>query len=169
VCAHPQRQALDAAVVAGEGFRGIARRFAVSPDAVERHAARHLPAALARSQAAREDARSETLAAILREHRDRTEVLYGEALAVLIRAKRTRDGELALDAIRTASTALREVRGMLELAAKVADTLYLTREQAERLVALLTEAVRRHVHDPAVREAISEGLRAACCGIVKAA
>ena len=36
-CAHAQRKDIDAAVVAGEAKRGIARRFGLSPDAVERH------------------------------------------------------------------------------------------------------------------------------------
>lgn len=50
ICTHPERVAIDHALVAGEPYRGIARRFAVSDDAVERHAAHHLPALLTKAQ-----------------------------------------------------------------------------------------------------------------------
>jgi hypothetical protein len=45
ICTHPEVQAMDQALQAGERFAGVARRFAVSEDALGRHA-RHTPARL---------------------------------------------------------------------------------------------------------------------------
>lgn len=50
ICDHPQRQAIDTAIVSGTAFRGIARRFAASEDAIQRHAAHHLRDLLAQVQ-----------------------------------------------------------------------------------------------------------------------
>lgn len=44
VCAHPERRAIDAAVVAGAANRAIARQYRVSKDAVARHADGHVAA-----------------------------------------------------------------------------------------------------------------------------
>ena len=44
VCTHPERVAIDQALVGGEPNRAIARRMALSKDAVARHRASHLPA-----------------------------------------------------------------------------------------------------------------------------
>jgi hypothetical protein len=48
-CHHVDRQEIESAIASGETFRGIARRYGLTPDAVERHAARHLPVDVARS------------------------------------------------------------------------------------------------------------------------
>lgn len=48
-CHHVDRQGIESAIASGETFRGIARRYGLTPDAVERHAARHLPVDVARS------------------------------------------------------------------------------------------------------------------------
>jgi hypothetical protein len=50
LCSRADRPEIDAAIVAAESKRGIARRFALSPDAVERHAKAHLPAAIVKRQ-----------------------------------------------------------------------------------------------------------------------
>lgn len=51
VCSRPDRPEIDAAIVTAESKRGIARRFAVSPDAVERHARAHVGRSLVRAAA----------------------------------------------------------------------------------------------------------------------
>ena len=53
VCSHPERKAIDKAIVAGDPYRGIAQRFAASPDAVLRHKA-HVLATLAKATSAAE-------------------------------------------------------------------------------------------------------------------
>ena len=54
VCACADLEAINKAIVCRESKRGIARRFGVSPDAVERHAADHLPKTLQKAAETRE-------------------------------------------------------------------------------------------------------------------
>jgi hypothetical protein len=49
VCQHPERPAIEGAVVAGESAAAIAAKYRVSDDAISRHSAAHLPATLARA------------------------------------------------------------------------------------------------------------------------
>ncbi len=50
VCDHPECTAIDKALVAGEANRIVAKRFASSPAAVQRHRANHLPEVLAEAK-----------------------------------------------------------------------------------------------------------------------
>jgi hypothetical protein len=109
VCAHPARLEIDATLAAGEAFRGIARRFAVSPDAVERHAKAHLPAAMTRASEAAAVAHGDDLLAQVRE-------LQGRALGILDKAEGCGKLTAALGAIR-------EARGCIELLGKLAGAL----------------------------------------------
>jgi hypothetical protein len=45
VCALDALPEIDAALLRGEGFVALSRRYAVTPDAVERHYAKHMPVA----------------------------------------------------------------------------------------------------------------------------
>jgi hypothetical protein len=56
ICAHPQLEAIDRAIVEGAANRRIAAQYAVSEQAVRRHKAEHLPAKLVMAQEA-EDVR----------------------------------------------------------------------------------------------------------------
>ncbi len=56
ICQHPQREALDRALVGGAALSETAALFRVSNDAVSRHKANHLPAKLVLAQEA-EDVR----------------------------------------------------------------------------------------------------------------
>ncbi len=56
ICQHPQREALDRALVGGAALSETAALFRVSSDAVSRHKANHLPAKLVLAQEA-EDVR----------------------------------------------------------------------------------------------------------------
>ena len=46
VCTHPQRAAIDKALVAGESGRAVSAKWGVSPDSAKRHKAAHLPVQL---------------------------------------------------------------------------------------------------------------------------
>jgi hypothetical protein len=86
---------MDAAVAANRGsIRGIARQHRVSPDALERHAAKHLPRALARAVETREDARAEDLAA-------KTRRLEADARRLLKKAEDEGDYRCAIGAVKT--------------------------------------------------------------------
>jgi len=54
ICVHPEREAIDLAIVSGVSQRTIARQWCVSRDAVQRPAKRHVSPALAAMQAERE-------------------------------------------------------------------------------------------------------------------
>ena len=43
VCAHEQRPAIDAALVRGQPMSALAAHYSVSPDALSRHNAGHVP------------------------------------------------------------------------------------------------------------------------------
>ena len=106
VCGHAQREAIELALVdPGESFRNIAARFSVSVSALHRHKAAHLPALLAKAQAAAEVAQADDLLAQVRK-------LQARALSILASAERAGD-------LRTALLAIREARSNLELLAKL--------------------------------------------------
>jgi hypothetical protein len=101
ICVHPQRAAIDQALVGGSAKRDVSALFRVSEDAVSRHAAAHLPKALAQAHEEREAARADDL---LGEARRLKEITMG----LLGRAVQAND-------LRTALVAVREARGNLEL------------------------------------------------------
>lgn len=63
VCLSAERTRIDAALVAGTTFAALSRAYGLSEDALARHAARHLPLALVKSQRAAEVARADDLLA----------------------------------------------------------------------------------------------------------
>lgn len=66
ICAHPERDVIDAALVAGEAFRRVAARYGVTEQAIRRHRKAHLPEALIKARQAEESARADNLLAQLR-------------------------------------------------------------------------------------------------------
>lgn len=127
VCRSEQRDAIEAAVVAGVSAREIQRQFGVCRNIVQRHTKRHLVRTLANTQAARgatrEATRGETLLAQLERQRLRASHLYESAQRVLRRAERKHDPATALAAIRGATVALAEMRATLELFGRLAGTM----------------------------------------------
>ena len=105
VCGHPERAALESALVAGEPTRRIAARFAVSDTALRRHKSDHVAQALAKAQAAAEIVRAEDLLGQVR-------ALERKAETLLARAEHEGD-------LRTALLGVREARSCLELLAKL--------------------------------------------------
>jgi hypothetical protein len=105
VCTHPDREAIDEALVVGASNRAVASKCDVSEAAVRRHKGNHLPARLVMAEKAAEVAHADDLLAQVRD-------LQGRALAILDRAEES--GEW-----RTALSAIREARGNLELLAKL--------------------------------------------------
>ncbi|HLZ64402.1 MAG TPA: hypothetical protein VKR06_46320 [Ktedonosporobacter sp.] len=56
ICSHPERSAIEEAVVAGTSFRIIASRFSVGAASVQRHVADHVANSIKQSQTAKEEA-----------------------------------------------------------------------------------------------------------------
>ena len=105
ICEHPDREAIDRALVGDASNLSVSSLFGVSESAVRRHKANHLPAKLVMAQAAEEVAQADDLLQQVRDLQDR-------ALAILGKAEAAGD-------LRTALGAIREARGNLELLAKL--------------------------------------------------
>src|SRR5688500_17842396 len=58
ICIHPQRDAIDKAIVSGESNRRIAAQFGLAETSIRRHAETHLPASLLASEQVKEEARA---------------------------------------------------------------------------------------------------------------
>lgn len=108
-CGHPARDALDGALLSGVSQRAVAAKFSVSKDSVRRHAASHMSAALQRFRTAQADAGVQTAA-------ERLEDLYQRASRVLDSAEAQGQAALSLAAVR-------ELRGLVELLAKITGEL----------------------------------------------
>ena len=105
ICASPQHQAIDQSLVAGTPYRAVAERFAASPPSVYRHQQGHLPATMLKAREAQEVAHADGLLAQLQS-------LQQKALELLSIAEGKGD-------LRSALGALRELRGTVELTAKL--------------------------------------------------
>ena len=105
VCEHPEREAIDEALVGGASNRSVASLYDISEAAARRHKANHLPARLVMAKAVEEVAQADDLLGQVKDLQART-------LAVLEAAEETRQH-------RTALAAIREARSNLELLAKL--------------------------------------------------
>lgn len=105
ICEHAQRADIDAALVRGDVYRDVARRFACSEHALFRHKQEHIPAHLAQAQEAQDVAQADTLLAQVRH-------LQTKALGILAKAEGAGD-------LRAATAAIREARECIELLAKL--------------------------------------------------
>jgi len=109
ICHHECLKEINRALVEGTAFPALVAKHRVSKDALSRHKANHLPAALAKAQEAHEVAQADDL---LKEVRS----LQARALTILNKAEGVGD-------LRTALGAIREARGNLELLAKLVGEL----------------------------------------------
>ena len=109
ICAHPEREPIDKALVDGERFRNIAERYQVNLAPLVRHRDDHIPATLVKAREAVEAAHADDLLAQVTDLRDR-------ALGILGKAE-------TADDLRAALAAIREARGCLELLGKLAGEL----------------------------------------------
>jgi hypothetical protein len=105
ICGHPDREAIDQALVEGRPNRRIAAHHDVTERAVRNHKANHLPASLAKAQEAEEVAQADELL-------DQVQDLQRRTLAILEAAEETNQH-------RTALSAIREARSNLELLARL--------------------------------------------------
>jgi transposase-like protein len=105
-CNHPDRDAIEHAVVSGTSIRRIAAQHGLAPTSVRRHMASHLPATTIIET---QDADRDRAAGL----RERLEDLYVRAEAILREAEATGRHNVSLASIR-------ELRGILEFASKLA-------------------------------------------------
>ncbi len=109
VCGHPQRAAIDQALMDGVPLREIAARYGLTDSSVARHKADHIAVALSKAQEAKEVAQGDDLLAQVASLQTRT-------LAILSKAEEAQD-------LRTALQGVAQARGNLELLAKLAGQL----------------------------------------------
>ena len=101
VCRHPDRPAIDLALVNHRPYRNIAVQFRVSTSALVRHHDDHLPETLAKAKAAEETANADNLLA-------QVKALRNKSLSLLLAAEKAGD-------IRTALAGVKEARACVEL------------------------------------------------------
>lgn len=106
ICTHPERQAIDCSLLAGEAFRHIARRTGTSTGSLQRHKAEHIPVVLAKARKVGEVALADSLL-------DQARDLQRRSLRIAEAAEQSGD-------LRTALAAIGQGREILGLLAKVA-------------------------------------------------
>src|SRR5215469_14235376 len=124
VCRHANQAEIDRAIIRSESFRGIARQFGISKDAVARHK-EHLPKMLVKAHEALEVARVDALLDDVLAAEDRAEGLYAAAEGILARELRKTepDANPQLRAIRTATAVMAEKRTYMELRGRLTGEL----------------------------------------------
>jgi hypothetical protein len=122
VCAHPERESIDRALVSGESCSALAARYStVGRMALQRHKDKHIPETLAMAQEAAEVADADGLL-------DQVKELQRRTLAILDRAEQAND-------LRTALSAIGQARGNLELLARLLGELQDQQNTVQVLVA----------------------------------
>ncbi len=123
ICNHPQRVEIDKALVEGESLRNVAKRFDVSYSSVGRHKRNgHIAEQIAKAAKKKEikQAREIQAAILAQEAQEVT-----DAQTILDEVSRLKDRALTIldraetEGTREACMALREVRGIVELLAKI--------------------------------------------------
>ncbi len=109
VCSHPDRAAIDRAMVRGEVLLRLGALYRLSKDSLTKHKAPHPPEGLTKARVIEEETHADSLLAQLLTLRDQASELYE-----LARSK----GD-----VRTALAGIREIRSTLELLAEVAGRL----------------------------------------------
>src|SRR5579862_4257405 len=94
VCKNPNREEIEADLLGTESFRATAARWSVSKSALLRHKEHHLPAAIVKAAAAKEEIHGGKLLERLTELNRETALILREA-----RTASTKDNQLALKAI----------------------------------------------------------------------
>lgn len=145
VCSHPNREALDRALVEGTAFPALVAEYRVSKDALSRHKANHLPAKLVMAEKATEVAEADELL-------DQVQDLQARTLSILEEAETTKQH-------RTALSAIREARSNLELLAKLLGEL----DDSPKVNILIAPTIQVAILGalepyPAARQAVADAL-----------
>jgi hypothetical protein len=162
ICQHPKRADIDKALVDGEPYRSIAKRFDTSDQAMYRHKAEHIPEHLAHAEAAKEVASATTLLEHVRLSHARLEQMLFTAEMMVVHAQQTNDRRGVLEAIRTVTTVHRELRGYFDLLGELEGELsrqpvvnvHLSPEW-QRIRVVLLQALQPY---PDARSAVSQAL-----------
>ena len=139
ICAHPQREEIEEAILNGVPYSAISRRFNVGRDSVRRHAKSHLPKRLAAAHKAQEAARGDDLLSKARVYQSKAEQL-------LLKAEAEGDYGTALKGIREARASLvvlaRMREEMIEGESAAAARAFLTSPEWIELKQAITRALK---------------------------
>jgi len=94
ICTHPERRAIDSALVQNTAFPALSTRYGVSEDALGRHRAAHIPALVAKGEALAAEETSIALDVVRQ-----LQAINTASREILAAARKSGDGELALKAI----------------------------------------------------------------------
>lgn len=149
ICRHPNRRSIEKALLSGASLRSIAGQFRTTKTSFLRHKLKHLPRSLLRAREAREAVQADNLLANVC-------TLHRRAETILDRAEEAEDH-------RTALSAIREIRGIVELLARMAGELrdgtkvsFIVSPDYQRLREAITTALAPF---PEARLAVAEALR----------
>ena len=109
VCIHQKAGEIDAQLTEGAALEPLAKAYNLSKTALHRHKTQHIPAQLARAQEAKETASADSLMGRVAALNAKAEDIYSKALEA--------------DNLNAAIQAVRELRGLTELYAKVTGEL----------------------------------------------
>jgi len=130
ICQHDDREAINRELAGNTAIPALAAKYRVSEDALLRHKANHLPAALAKAHEAGEIAHGDDLLQQVRQ-------LRGKAISILMQAERAGDLKTALMGVREARACvelLLEVEGELNRAPVVNLTLSVEWQQTRQII-----------------------------------
>ena len=125
ICRHPERAAIESALVSGTPYRNIAEHYGVSLAAVGRHASEHVAQAIKQSQDARDEARAFDVVKQLREINDVARAIMHASLE----AKKNGTALFAIDRIQKQLELQAKLLGDLNEAPQV--NVYITPEWRE--------------------------------------
>lgn len=149
VCQHPERMAIDAALVSGTAYRTIANAYGLTDAATRRHALTHLPVTLVKAQDAAEVAGADALLAEVRD-------LHNRAVAILGQAESAGSWGAALASIREARQCLEllaKLQGQLDESPKVAVLV-----QSPEWLTVRTVLLAALAPYPEAKQAVAEAL-----------
>ncbi|HSB15875.1 MAG TPA: hypothetical protein VLE22_15565, partial [Bryobacteraceae bacterium] len=110
VCTSPNRSEVDILLVRNDSNRRIASQYGLTEASLRRHKSGHLPKELTRATEVAELVRADTLLDRVRALCIRSENLLTESEEILADARKSKQTADALNAIRTAAVAARELR-----------------------------------------------------------
>jgi transposase-like protein len=123
ICTDRRRKNIDAALLDGLPYRGIARQYGVSPSALWRHRVEHVRQSIERARAADEILLGDALVDHVPRWRARTERLYAQVENLLGEAVRAKDSRAALDAVRSATAVIQQAHAGLKLLGQMSGEL----------------------------------------------
>lgn len=150
ICTHPEREAIDQAIISDVPYRSITERYGVSNGSIARHKeAGHISQALIQANEVREITRSADLL-------DMTMNLLNEAQDIVEESRQEGDRRTALDGIGKITNILKLLMAVnLALSERQVKTSYMNDPEFQQVMVIIMDELGPY---PEVRERISARL-----------